>query len=558
MVASSRRRPIQTLPSRSAIGACKSAMSGRIAGTRTTGSGVFARGVAGGFGGGGLGGGGGWGGCLGAWVPISPRIDAKGAPFWAAVRPAWTAGQVLSSSSIAPSDTARLKQGAPPASPRLTALVSMVRTRPAPISMSTCMPPVGTQTRQRSRGAQRISGSVTAMATPAYSAGSASRQPEGMARAMSSMLTIGFMACLPRKGTKEKRTSANPFATGRQGRRGAACAAVAGVYVHVWLVTHSVGQQCMGLFLEVLLVAAAIGTNGDGTGSAWHCAHLAARTASSRIRRGSADGWGLVGVTGDEGLAAAGLRVVDMPVDAADVAAVGMDADGPAVLESIGHAVDIPDRRRDAVDLAGPEHVRAQAVHGAAFLRHGEALAIFGSAQHADQRPHGVIVDRRLLARPPDEADDREALPWIAVQQVLAVVLRMRLRELGGQPVVARDQFGQQGTAEVQDARLIAVRIDEPGQCAAEGFKVGAHGVVSLLFIHLPHLPYRSPFRPHRPGTSCSSAPCALFWLCIARARWLRRPRMSTSRKRRSASSSRIWRPSSGCLFLRAPSARSA
>ncbi|MCW5231466.1 hypothetical protein D8B34_18690 [Verminephrobacter eiseniae] len=82
------------------------------------------------------------------------------------------------------------------------------------------------------------------------------------------MLTIGFMACLPGKGTKEKRTSANPFATGRQGRRGAACAAVAGVYVHVWLVTHSVGQQCMGLFLEVLLVAAAIGTNGDGTGSA--------------------------------------------------------------------------------------------------------------------------------------------------------------------------------------------------------------------------------------------------------------------------------------------------
>src|SRR6218665_2201522 len=45
MVASSRRRPIQTLPSRSAIGACKSAMSGRVAGTRTTGSGVSAEGV---------------------------------------------------------------------------------------------------------------------------------------------------------------------------------------------------------------------------------------------------------------------------------------------------------------------------------------------------------------------------------------------------------------------------------------------------------------------------------------------------------------------------------
>src|SRR6218665_102465 len=115
MVASSRRRPIQTLPSRSAIGACKSAMSGRGAGARAGG----ARGLAGGGGGGGgeVGGGGGGGGAF----------------LGAAVGPAGTAGRVLWSSSIAPSDPARLKQGAPPASPRLTALVSMVRTRPAPI-----------------------------------------------------------------------------------------------------------------------------------------------------------------------------------------------------------------------------------------------------------------------------------------------------------------------------------------------------------------------------------------------------------------------------------------
>ncbi len=79
-------------------------------------------------------------------VPIMPRRVAKGTPFWAARKPAWTAGQVASITLTEPSRTARVKQGAPPASPSVMALVSMVATQPAPISMSGCMPPVGRQT----------------------------------------------------------------------------------------------------------------------------------------------------------------------------------------------------------------------------------------------------------------------------------------------------------------------------------------------------------------------------------------------------------------------------
>lgn len=41
----------------------------------------------------------------------------------------------------------------------------------------------------------------------------------------------------------------------------------------------------------------------------------------------------------------------------------------------------------------------------------GVRLRVFGPAEHADQAPDPMIVYRCDLARPPDEADHREALP---------------------------------------------------------------------------------------------------------------------------------------------------
>jgi hypothetical protein len=82
----------------------------------------------------------------------------------------------------------------------------------------------------------------------------------------------------------------------------------------------------------------------------------------------------------------------------------------------------------------------------------------FLAAQHADQAPYGVIVDRGALPRPPYEADDREARCGVAVEQILAVALRIGRHNRSGQPVVGRDQPREEGAAFRQDRASSSVR----------------------------------------------------------------------------------------------------
>ena len=135
IVTSSRWRPIQTLPSRSAIGAWNSATSGLIAGSSTIGSsspnGLSITFQSGRF--------------FSTSVPISPRSGMNGTPFSAAWNAACSAGQVASFMRIEPPRIAAVKRGAAPNSPRLTAEVSSVSTQPAPIKQ------VGLQARGRQR-----------------------------------------------------------------------------------------------------------------------------------------------------------------------------------------------------------------------------------------------------------------------------------------------------------------------------------------------------------------------------------------------------------------------
>lgn len=65
-----------------------------------------------------------------------------------------------------------------------------------------------------------------------------------------------------------------------------------------------------------------------------------------------------------------------------------------------------------------------------------------------------MIVDRCLLAGTPDEADDGQAIERVGVEQVLLVVLGMRLGKLLGEPVVGGDQFGEQRLAVGEDGLL--------------------------------------------------------------------------------------------------------
>ncbi|MNN67489.1 hypothetical protein D3C81_1831260 [compost metagenome] len=108
-------------------------------------------------------------------------------------------------------------------------------------------------------------------------------------------------------------------------------------------------------------------------------------------------------------------------------------------------------------------------------------MRIFRAAQHADQAPDPVVVDRCLLAWPPDEADDGKALARIAMQQILLVTGRVWLRQCFGQPVVVGDQAAQQALAVVEEGGFVVFlvhqlrkRVDEVAQALkAQGL---AHG----------------------------------------------------------------------------------
>src|ERR1051325_1304319 len=127
MVASSRRRPIQTLPASSAQRAWKRATSGETAGIYRIGSCFPLKGF--------------WetfqsGRNFRRSEPSTPRRGMKGTPFSVAWSAVWTAGQVASRTTISPFSAASVKRGARPASPSVTALVSISATQPAPMRRS--------------------------------------------------------------------------------------------------------------------------------------------------------------------------------------------------------------------------------------------------------------------------------------------------------------------------------------------------------------------------------------------------------------------------------------
>jgi hypothetical protein len=77
-----------------------------------------------------------------------------------------------------------------------------------------------------------------------------------------------------------------------------------------------------------------------------------------------------------------------------------------------------------------------------------------------------MVVNRRTLPRSPDKADDGEPLPGIAVEQVLAIGVGVRLGEFGREPVVDRDEGSQCSAAALDDRGLVRADIHERGQLA--------------------------------------------------------------------------------------------
>jgi hypothetical protein len=93
-----------------------------------------------------------------------------------------------------------------------------------------------------------------------------------------------------------------------------------------------------------------------------------------------------------------------------------------------------------------------------------------------------MVVYPRALARPPDEADDGETLPRIAVQEILPITLVKLLRKRVRQSVVVAHQICKQISTGLQYARLIITRaLNQPHEVVDESAETSEilHGVTS-------------------------------------------------------------------------------
>src|SRR5690606_16980750 len=106
----------------------------------------------------------------------------------------------------------------------------------------------------------------------------------------------------------------------------------------------------------------------------------------------------------DERLGFTALPIIYRAAYPSDIAAVQMDADGNPVRVGITDLMDVAYCRRHTGDFA-----RFQPTFGAdghhAVIGSAVVLFKFGAPQHGDDAPHGVIMDRRFLPEPPNEAD---------------------------------------------------------------------------------------------------------------------------------------------------------
>ena len=127
--------------------------------------------------------------------------------------------------------------------------------------------------------------------------------------------------------------------------------------------------------------------------------------------------------------------------DLADVAAVDMDADGGLVAECVPDLVHIANARRHGVDVTCFYALLPTAGQPAALCVLRESLRQFGATQHAQQAPHGVVVDGGGLAGAPDKTHHRKTVFGVGIEQVLLITLGVGLRKLFWQPVVLRQQL---------------------------------------------------------------------------------------------------------------------
>ncbi|MNC47108.1 hypothetical protein D3C75_961530 [compost metagenome] len=88
-----------------------------------------------------------------------------------------------------------------------------------------------------------------------------------------------------------------------------------------------------------------------------------------------------------------------------------MDADRDLIIKGVADLVNVPDFWRHRFNLARPQlHTATVGDQGTVAVAL-ETLRILRAAQHANQPPDPMVMDRCALPRPPDKTDDTEPLP---------------------------------------------------------------------------------------------------------------------------------------------------
>src|SRR5580692_10200887 len=170
--------------------------------------------------------------------------------------------------------------------------------------------------------------------------------------------------------------------------------------------------------------------------------------------------------------------------EALDVGAVDVQRDrypGTVIADPVNVT-----RRREAAHLPGPVDVPAERGQRGPAVAQREQLFVLGTLHYAGHAPGDVVVDRRLLPRPPHQGADREQPVRLGVQGVADVPVGAALALAGGQDLRA----GQMQPKLVGDqiSRLLPVGVLS-GRAAYRGHQTGGTAGPHCACLHQPCLP---------------------------------------------------------------------
>lgn len=99
-----------------------------------------------------------------------------------------------------------------------------------------------------------------------------------------------------------------------------------------------------------------------------------------------------------------------MPESLSYVTPVDLNAYGRTIVEGVTYSMDIPESRRNAVNVTSVQHTFSCSPHRLAKTLEFNAFRALSASENSSQSPDGVIEDGSLLSQPPYKDNDEEAI----------------------------------------------------------------------------------------------------------------------------------------------------